>query len=177
MIAIRIATGADVDCVRSVHLCAFPEGEREMVSNLAVALLQDDRAPNIISMVAEVRGAIVGHVAYSPVTFVNSREILGYILAPLAVRPEWQKRGIGAQLVKAGIQRLTAMGVAIVFVYGDPQYYGRFGFTVEGAKPFEPPYKLQQPHGWQAIALAKSQTEGAQGRIACVKDLRNPEFW
>ena len=65
MIEIRIATGADVDRVRSVHLCAFPEGEREIVSNLAVALLSEDASPNIISLVAEVKGAIVGHVAYS----------------------------------------------------------------------------------------------------------------
>ncbi len=177
MIEIRIATGADVDRVRSVHLCAFPEGERDIVSNLAVALLSEDSSPNIISLVAEVKGAIVGHVAYSPVTLGNGKKFLGYILAPLAVRPEWQKRGTGSQLVKDGIQRLSSMGVEIVFVYGDPTYYGRFGFTVEGAERFEPPYTLQHPFGWQAMALAKPPAEETRGRIACVKELGNPVLW
>jgi putative acetyltransferase len=177
MIEVRIATGADVDRVRSVYLCAFPEGERDIVTNLAVALLSEDASPNIISLVAEVKGAIVGHVAYSPVTLENGKKFRGFILAPLAVRPEWQKQGTGSQLVRDGIQRLSSMGVEIVFVYGDPKYYGRFGFTVQAAERFEPPYTLQHPFGWQAMSLAKPPAEKAYGRIACVKELGNPVLW
>ena len=45
------------------------------------------------------------------------------------------------------------MGVNVVFVYGDPKYYGKFGFSAEVASAYSPPYELQYPFGWQAVAL------------------------
>jgi len=177
MMQVRIATETDRDDVRSVHLSAFPNGEREIVSNLAVALLPEDAEPKTIALVAEVEGVVVGHIAFSPVTLERSNNFLGYILAPLAVRPEIQKQGIGSQLVDDGTRRLSGMSAQVVFVYGDPRYYGRFGFTVDAAEPYDPPYKLQYPFGWQAIALDRDMTEGTSGKIACVAALSDPALW
>ena len=57
--------------------------------------------------------------------------ISGYILAPLAVSPEHQKQGVGSSLMKSGIDMLTKDGTGFLLVYGDPDYYERFGFREE----------------------------------------------
>jgi putative acetyltransferase len=177
MIDIRIATGGDSDEIRSVHLSAFPAGQREIVSKLAVDLLSEETTPATLSLVAEAEGAVVGHVAFSPVTIGNTKTFQGYILAPLAVKPDHQKRRVGSQLVEVGIQRLSGMGAGIIFVYGDPKYYGRFGFSVDVAEPYVPPYELQYPFGWQAIALQEFSDRISPVRIACVNSLCDPTLW
>ena len=94
-----MATSLDRDDVSRIHLCAFPEGEREIVSKLAINLLSEETTPQTISLVAETEGAVVGHVAFSPVTIDNHGNWQGYILAPLGVKPEYQRRGIGSKLI------------------------------------------------------------------------------
>jgi putative acetyltransferase len=89
MTCIRVATSLDRDDVREVHLCAFPEGDKQIVSTLAVNLLSEETSPKTISLVAEADGAVVGHIAFSPVTVFNNKSWQGYILAPLGVKPEY----------------------------------------------------------------------------------------
>jgi putative acetyltransferase len=175
--SIRIATSLDRDNVRDVHLCAFSEGEREIVSKLAINLLSERTAPQTISLVAETEGAVVGHVAFSPVTIDNNENLQGYILAPLGVKPDYQKRRIGSKLVESGMQQLLIMGVNILFVYGDPEYYCKFGFSADVADRYTPPYKLQYPFGWQAIVLNDFNIEKSSTNIACVTSLCDPELW
>jgi len=176
-INIRAATSLDRADIHSVHWSAFAEGEREIVSELAVNLLSEETAPPVISLVAETEGTLVGHVAFSPVTFDSDTECLGYILSPLAIRPSHQKRRIGSQIVESGMQQLSNIGVKILFVYGDPKYYGRFGFSEDVARPYVPPYQLEFPFGWQGIFLNDYSTEESFVRIACVSSLRDPSLW
>src|SRR6185295_5905953 len=79
-----------------------------------------------VSLVAEVDGRVVGHVAFSPVDVPSSRA--GEGLAPLAVAEDFRRQGIGAALVAAGLEACRAAGVGFVVVLGEPAYYGRFGF-------------------------------------------------
>ncbi len=174
---IRIATTLDQDDVRSVHLSAFDEDGRDSVSKLAVNLLSERTTPQMISLVAESKGVVVGHVAFSPVRLGDEDDLRGYILAPLAVKPDFQKRGIGTRLVDAGMHRLSRLDVDVVFVYGDPNYYGRFGFSQDAAERYEPPYTLKYPFGWQALILKQCATGTEPVRIACVDSLSHPEFW
>ena len=120
---IRIATTHDGDAIRQLYWSAFPEEENESVATLAVELLAENSALPIISLVAEMDGAVVGHVAFSPIKIENQATIQAYILAPLAVRPDCQKQRIGSALVEYGMQRLSALGVDLIFVYGAPEYY------------------------------------------------------
>ena len=177
MIHIRVATSLDHDDVRDIHLCAFPEGEKQIVSKLAVDLLNEETSPKTISLVAEADGAVVGHIAFSPVTVNNNKNWTGYILAPLAVKPGYQKRRIGSKLVESGMERLSRMGVNVVFVYGDPKYYGKFGFSADPASGYLPPYELQYPFGWQAIALNGDIISDSVVKISCVFPLNDPELW
>jgi putative acetyltransferase len=174
---IRTAINSDLDGIREVHLCAFPEGEREIVSKLAIDLLAENTTPQTISLVAETDNPVVGHVAFSPVKFDNNDKLQGYILAPLAVIPDFQKRQVGSNLIESGIQKLLKMGVNILFVYGDPKYYGKFGFNAEDAENFIPQYKLQYPFGWQAINLNEFSIESEPCSIVCVDSLDDPELW
>jgi putative acetyltransferase len=175
--SIRLATFLDRDDVHGVYWSAFPEGERAIVSQLASNLLSEKTTPQTISLVAETEGAVVGHISFSPVAIENHENVQGYILAPLGVSPDYQKRRIGSGLIENGMQRLLTMGVHILFVYGDPKFYSRFGFSADAADQYTPPYRLQYPFGWQAITLNECTIEESPVKIACVTSLCDPELW
>ena len=174
---IRVATNRDRNSITHIYHSAFPEAERDLVAQLAVNLLAEAATPPIISLVAEIESRVVGHVAYSPVFIENDQHWQGYILAPLAVGSEYQKRGIGSQLVNYVIQELLQIGVDILLVYGDPNYYSRFGFSADLAEGYIPPYELEYPFGWQAIKLGESQTVNVPVEITCVDALCNSRLW
>lgn len=174
---IRIATTQDRDDIQKVYLCAFPENESGIVSRLAVDLLFERTMPQTISLVAETDGALVGHIAFSPVKIDNNENFQGYILAPLGVIPDYQKQRIGSKLTEHGIQQLSVTGVNVVFVYGDPKYYGRFGFSADAAHQYTTPYQLHYPFGWQAIVLKECSIENPPVAITCVTSLCDPELW
>ena len=176
MVTIRDATSRDRDPIRDVHLRAFPADEGPIVASLAVNLLNEETSPVTISLVAEIDGTVVGHVAFSPVTIDSDPAWIGYILGPLGVLPEFQNRRVGSELSETGLRRLSADGVNVVFVYGDPKYYGKFGFTTAAAAGFAPPYELQFPFGWQAMTLKDGGPE-SQATINCVASLNDPELW
>jgi putative acetyltransferase len=174
---IRNAHQNDADAIGSVHRAAFPEGERDLISKVAVAMLSEEVSPSVLSLVAEVDGTIVGHVAFSPVTSADTKEHLGYLLAPLAVNPTHQKRGIASQLIKDGMKRLSDQGPGVLLVYGDPDFYGRFGFRAEQGGCYAPPYPLEFPFGWQGMALGDFDFPSSPVRISCVPSLDHPNLW
>ena len=174
---IRTATSQDRDDIKRIYSSAFPIAESEMVAKLAIDLLSENTTPRILSLVAEIDDALVGHVAFSPVQIGNNQNCQAYILAPLAVQPDYQKRRIGSTLIEYGLKNLSSMGVNVVFVYGDPKYYGRFGFNADAAHNYTTPYSLQYPFGWQAIILNECDIQKAPVAIDCVASLCAPKFW
>ncbi len=174
---IRPATIVDCEVVRDVHLCSFPAAESTRIAEVAVDLLCRPTQPETISLVAENAGAVVAHIAFSPVEIAGNPGCLAYILAPLAVRPDRQGEGIGFRLVEHGLRRLSTRRVNLVLVYGDPNYYARFGFRADTALPCHPPYTLQYPFGWQALALTPYDLGEKAVAISCVEALCDPELW
>ncbi len=174
---IRPASLQDSRSIRSLYLAAFPEEERDRVATLAVDLLEEQTLPETFALVATDDGLTVGHIAFSPVVFANADKNQGYLLAPLAVQPEFQKRRVGANLIEAGIEHLARLKADIVFVYGDPKYYGRFGFDAGIAAEYLPPYPLQFPFGWQAKLLTDSNTFPPSTELTCVPALTDPQLW
>ena len=160
-----------------MHRCAFPQGEGEIVAKLAIDLLGAHTTPQTFSFVAETDGALVGHIAFSPVLLAADEDFLGYILAPLAVQPEHQHCQVGSQLIAHGLRQLSTMEVHIVCVYGDPQYYGRFGFSAAAARPYRPPYPLHHPFGWQAIVLTAHDRTNPPAALTCAAALCDPKLW
>ena len=120
-IPIRPERPEDIGSIQTLIAGAFPtDAEARLVASLRAA------GRLTVSLVAEVEGKIVGHVAFSPVDVPASRA--GEGLAPLAVAEAFRRQGIGAALVAAGLDACRAAGTGFVVVLGDPRYYGRFGF-------------------------------------------------
>jgi putative acetyltransferase len=174
---IRTASSQDIESIKRVYFSAFPKDEREVVAQLAIDLLVENTTPQIVSLVVETEDTIVGHIGFSPVEIDNADSGQAYILAPLAVHSDYQKRGIGSSLIAQGIKRLSAMAVNILFVYGDPDYYGRFGFKSETAFNYRTPYKLQYPSGWQAMFLNNCSATEKSVAITCVAPLCDAKYW
>jgi putative acetyltransferase len=173
----RIATPQDTEAIRGVHASAFPEDERDIVAQLAADLLSENTTPMIFSWVAEQGGLVVGHVAFSPLTCDGTPEVVGYLLAPLAVRPEFQKQSVGSRLIRHGVEQLSGLGIGMVLVYGDPKYYGRFGFKAELAEDYVAPYPLRYPFGWQGLLLHSGLKKRAPIQVTCVSSLNRPALW
>lgn len=122
-VTIRPETPVDSDAVWQVLAAAF---ESRAEADLAAALRS---RRDCFSLVAIVAGKVIGHILFSPVTFSYSPEnakALG--LGPVAVHPGQQGRGIGALLIRAGLEECRQRGVDLVVVLGHPSYYPRFGF-------------------------------------------------
>jgi putative acetyltransferase len=118
---IRNERPADVAAIYAIHASSFPtDGEAKVVDALRVS------GRLSVSLVAELNGDVVGHVAFSPVTVADGA--VGVGLGPIAVVERERRKGVGAGLVEEGLAacRLASFGWAVVL--GDPAYYARFGF-------------------------------------------------
>jgi len=124
---IRNETESDISAISDVTKAAF---ETLAISNHTEQFIINAlRAANAlaISLVAEVDGEVVGHIAFSPVAISDgSRNWYG--LGPISVLPKCQRQGIGGSLMREGLSRLKARGAEGCVLVGDPAYYGRFGF-------------------------------------------------
>jgi len=129
MVTIREEQPGDEAGIHQVNALAFGRAaEAELVDALRAS------GGITLSLVADERGAIVGHVLFSPVRILSAQPDGGEVgagtgLGPVAVLPNRQKQGIGARLITAGLQRLQAQGARLFIVLGHPEYYPRFGFA------------------------------------------------
>jgi putative acetyltransferase len=134
-ITIRLEAAADAQAVRALLAGAFEtsvEGEAELVEQLR---RDGDLVLALVAVDAVQR--VVGYVAFPRLYVENAdREFPAVGLAPLAVVAPHRRQGVGAALVRAGLDRLAARGETIVFVLGNPDYYTRFGFALDLAQPF-----------------------------------------
>jgi putative acetyltransferase len=173
---IRLSDAHDHESICRVHHSAFSEDERDSVVELARAFLSEPSDYSVFSFVAEEDGVVVGHVLFSETRFTE-HGAKASILAPLAVLPASQKKGVGKSLVKHGLAYLASQGAEVVLVYGDPAYYSRFGFLTEQSDLFVPPYGLEYPHGWQYLQLNSASLPAAPVHLSCAPPLRKPELW
>lgn len=131
-ISVRPELPSDKAAVYRVLAAAFPTpAEADLVERL--------RAQNLewVSLVAILDDQVVGHILFTPATVRNGdsrQEVVG--LAPMAVLPEYQRRGIGSRLVIAGLKRCVDRGDSVVFVVGHPEFYPRFGFELAAPRGF-----------------------------------------
>ena len=123
MITVRDEGPDDIASIRAVIVGAFGQSEE---ADLVERLRHGSAATT--SLVAVHVDAIVGHILFSPVTIDGTPSVRALSLAPLAVAPTHQRRGVGAVLVEAGLARCRRLDVGIVVVLGHPHYYPRFGF-------------------------------------------------
>jgi putative acetyltransferase len=156
---IRLEEVEDFQAVRTVNVSAF---ETPAEANL-VEVLRNEAHP-YISLVAEQDGGIVGQIMFTPVTLSGHLELKIIGLAPVAVAPEQQGKGIGSALIKAGLEKCKDLGYGAVIVLGHKNYYPRFGFTPSINFGIGCEYDVP-PEVFMILELQPGYLQGAKGII------------
>ncbi len=144
--------------IHSINKAAFgSQDEADLVDKLRT------EGVVLISLVAEIQERIVGHILFSRMSIeTTGGSVPAAALAPMAVLPEHQRRGIGGRLIRHGLNLLRERGEQIVIVVGHPNYYPRFGFASEKARSLESPFPQD---AFMAMELSPGALEGVRGRV------------
>ena len=126
-VIIRNETDSDVNTITEVTVMAFKT--LEISNHTEQFIIEALRAAKALtlSLVAEIDGRVVGHIAFSPVT-ISDGTMHWYGLGPVSVLPEYQQKGIGKALIQEGLSRLKDLDAKGCCLVGHPQYYRKFGF-------------------------------------------------
>ena len=150
---VRLETTGDVVAIRAIAEAAFLQSaEPQLVEDLR------DAGDSVFSLVAVEGETVIGHAMFSRL----KAPFPALALAPVAVRPERQRMGVGSRLIREGIARSEAAGWSGIFVLGDPVFYRRFGFDVGKASGFISPYA--GPH-LMAVPLGRNELPTDTGSI------------
>jgi len=154
---IRQRTPADDSAIRDLNDAAF-RGTSES------RLVEDLRAAGLVAVeLVAVDRSVDGHILFSVLdAVVGQTPVRTLSLAPMAVRPELQRRGIGSALVRAGLQKAGEIGWQAVVVLGHQDFYPRFGFSAALAQPLEAPFSGAS---FMALELERGALQGSEGRI------------
>lgn len=144
--------------MRAVNEAAF--GQREEAD--LVERLHADGAV-LDSLVAVRDNKVAGHILFSRM-FIDTPAgaVAACALAPMAVSPSCQRQGIGAALIRAGLDAMRARGERIVLVVGHANYYPRFGFSTERARALASPFP---PAVFMALELVPGALAGVSGPV------------
>ena len=150
----------DPPAIHAVHLAAFG---REDEGRLVDRLRQDGKV--VASLVAVEDRKVVGHVLFSDLRIeTQTGTLVAVALAPVAVLPGWQRRGIGSDLIREGLEVCRERGKAAVIVVGDPEFYSHFGFSWELARRLRSPYS-GAGRAWMALELTEDVLANVYGLV------------
>jgi putative acetyltransferase len=159
-VIIRAEQERDRAAVHAVNVAAFEtSSEADLVDVLR------EQAKPIVSLVAEDNGSIVGHIMFSPVSLSGHPGLKMMGLAPMAVSPEHQRKGIGSALVQKGLEQCKQLGFVAVVVLGHPEYYPRFGFSPSTRFGIGSEYEVRE----EAFMAKELQTAALDGKTGTVK--------
>ena len=157
-LSIRSENESDRNAIRLINEAAFARGDE---ADLVDALHAGGSA--LLSLVAELDSRPVGHLLFSRMSIeTKGGSIPAVALAPIAVVPESQGKGVGSRLIQHGIRLLQQRSERIVIVLGHPSYYQRFGFSTEKARFLESPFP---PDAFMALELELGALEGVRGQV------------
>lgn len=167
---IRESRRDDLSALEELYPAAFPDEDLLPVVRNLLGL-----SSGVLSLVATVEEAVIGHVAYTTCG-VEGTDQRVELLAPLCVSPDWQRRGVGKALIRAGFDRLTKAGACKVLTLGDPDFYKRSGFRAE--TQIAPPYRLPKEWegAWQSVDLSEAGRE-LSGKLAPPEVWRDEALW
>jgi putative acetyltransferase len=156
---IRPETAAEYEAIRRVNRLAFGQDDEARLVNA-----HRDGGYVRASLVAEQGGQVVGHILFSDLPIVTEAgTVPALALAPMAVLPAFQRRGIGSALVRRGLDLCRAQGHRIVNVVGHPHFYPRFGFSSKLASVLASPFG--GGNYFMAVELVPGALDGVTGRV------------
>ncbi|MFN6516000.1 MAG: GNAT family N-acetyltransferase [Nostoc sp. CreGUA01] len=160
MINIRRETFTDYPAIALVNTLAFGQDNE---AKLVERIRNSHRYIPELSLVAEIEGMVVGHILFSYIDLVDEQTLQVLGLAPLAVRPEFQRQGIGSALIKAGLKIAETNKEAVVIVLGHPEFYTRFDFQASVIYGIESPFPV--PEEFFMVKTLPSYQEKYKGKI------------
>lgn len=175
---VRLAAPHELTLICELHRNAFGIAEGDAIAELVDHLADDPTATPSTSLVAERDGIIVGHVLFTA-AHIRPHDVQVQILAPLGVARAHHRRGIGSALVRAGLTHMATQGCDLVFVYGNPAYYKRFGFMPAIPHNLIAPYPIPDMYAdaWMVHVLHDGVIGRIQGTIQCATTLHQPHYW
>ena len=177
-ILIRETVFSDIEDILEVERLAFGYDKE---AQLAVELLSDKSAEPVISLLAFNENDAIGHILFTRAYFDGVKEqSMMHILAPLAVKPEYQRRGIGGMLIKTGVQKLREKGSNLIFVLGHKDYYPKYGFIPHAETlGYQAPYPIPEEYSacWMVQPIGPNGFNIGRGKIRCSDMMNKPEHW
>jgi putative acetyltransferase len=160
-VRIRVESTESIDervTIKAVNEAAFGGSDE---ADLVDRLRSDDHA--LLSLVAELESVIVAHIMFSRMWINTSSKLVPAVaLAPVAVLPAHQRKGIGSLLIRHGLELLRGRGESIVIVVGHPAYYPRFGFSTDRAKALKSPFPRE---AFMVMELHRGALDRIQGSV------------
>ena len=160
MLVIRPETPEDSAAIRSVNEEAFGSSiEADLVEKLR------SRRTYTLSLVVTDGDKVIGHILFSPVTIGSGNTSFGALgLGPMAILPSYQRKGVGSQLVRAGLQECKRLGHEIVVVLGHPDYYPRFGFVLANPRGIDCEFEVPE-EAWMILEITEGALAGRRGKV------------
>ncbi|MBN2127791.1 MAG: N-acetyltransferase [Candidatus Diapherotrites archaeon] len=176
MITIRESIESDLEQIFFIEYSAFKKEGKE-IAKLVKNLLSDSTAKPALSLIAFEKNLAVGHILFTKAYIMPKKNISAMILAPLAVIPKAQKKGIGSKLIKTGLKKLSKSGIELVFVLGHPTYYSRYGFKPAEQFSLKAPYPIAQKNKDAWMVKKLKEINEISGKVICAKSLKKPKYW
>ena len=171
-VQIRDEQPSDADAIRRLHNEAF-NGDVE--GRLVDLLRKNNKA--LVSLVAAIGEDIFGHILFSAVSITGAAPdapaVRAIGLAPVAVLPGFQRRGVGSRLVHEGLGRCKRAGYDLVVVLGDPAYYGRFGFRAANTSGLENEYGVADE--FMVLELQPGALGGVNGLVRYAPEFKEAD--
>ncbi len=161
-ITIRQESRQDLVRIKEINDRAFEQEDEGILIN---KLRKKDQFIPELSLVAEADETVVGHILFYPV-IINSahQKHTTLSLGPMAVLPEYQKKGIGGKLINKGLIRAKDLGFRSVIVVGHPEYYPKFGFTKASKWSIKVPFEVPD-EVFMAIEIVEGELQDKSGII------------
>jgi len=170
---------SDIEEIKQLFIKTFSDSEGKseglLIGNLVHDLISSTDSHDLYGFVATENKQIIGCIFFSKLTFEH--KIKAFLLSPVAIHTDFQRKGIGQKLINFGLNILKENGVELIFTYGDPNYYSKVGFNPITEKLIKAPLKLSYPEGWLAQSLVGDEIQPITGNSYCVKAFNKPKLW
>lgn len=160
----------DFNAIFEVNKLAFGQDKE---ANLVDMLRESNAFIPELSLVATLDNKIFGHILFTKIQIINNykSETESLVLAPMAVRPEFQHCGIGGQLIKHGLDKAKELLYKSVIVLGHKDYYPKFGFEATTKWNIKSPFSISDKGNFMGIELFKDGLKDSDGLVKYPKEL------